>query len=69
MNTILMYNSRMGRLRTMVFNRYCRSSSLEDISKQNWFCDPLAERGEKRKEKFERQATYFLCNIKENNAV
>lgn len=51
----------------MVLNRYFRSSSLEDISKQNCFCDPLAEK--KSKEKSERQAMYFLCNIKENNAV
>lgn len=53
----------------MALNRYFRSPSLEDISKQNWFWDPLAEGGKKSKIKSERQAMYFLCNIKENNAV
>lgn len=70
MNTLIMYSSRIRRLSAVVLNRYINSSSLEDISKQNSFCDTVAEGGEKKvKKKSERQAMYFLCNIKENNAV
>lgn len=45
----------------MVLNRYFRSSSFEDISKQNCFCDPLAEGKKKAKKNLKgKQCTFYV---------
>lgn len=62
MNTLIMYSSRIRRLSAVVLNRYINSSSLEDISKQNSFCDTVAEGGEKKsKESLKgKQCTFYV---------
>lgn len=52
----------MRRLSAVVLNRYLKSSSLEDISKQNGFCDTMAEGGEKKQRKNlkGKQCTFYV---------